>query len=207
MIRPTAADVAAMPQIADATLARTFHWSLPPEEGLYRDCPTAFWLAPEADSLLPAPNFTLEPQVAQAEPTAPDAATATATGFLAAIGFAMMVAGPSFLSTLSLTTDGVGTPLARIASGVGLALVSAPLSIPFGAIPAAAPVIIGVGLLTWLGMSRPIARLRRLWAATGAGMGLMIAAAFDAGMTTVPIVLTSIACACVAHRAIDWTEA
>lgn len=205
MTRPTDADIASMPQIAEATLTGTFHWAVSPEERLYRDCPTAFWLAPDGDGLLPAPEFSIDPSVTQAEPAASD--VATANGFLAAIGFAMMVAGPSFLSTLSLVTDGVGTPLTRIATGVGLGLVSAPLSIPFGAILAAAPVIVGVGLLTWLGMSRPVARLRRLWAATGAGMGLMIAAAFDAGMTTVPIVLTSIACACVAHRAIDWTRA
>lgn len=203
MTAPTDADIAAMPGIADAALARTFHWPLSEEARLYRDCPTAFWLAPDADDVLterPAP-----PPPASAPAALADVDT-TATGFLTAIGLALLVAGPSFVATMGLVTDiGGTTPITRIAMGVAMGLVLSPLTIPFGGIAAATPVILGVSLLAWLGTTYPAARRRRVWAATGAGMGLIIAAAFDAGMTTLPLVLTSIACASIAHTAIDWT--
>lgn len=200
MTAPTDVDIAAMPGIADAALARTFHWPMPEEARLYRDCPTAFWLAPGADDLLADLSSPTPPPAA-----APANDDAIATGFLAAIGLALLVAGPSFVATMSLVSDiGGATPLARIAMGVAMGLTLSPLTIPFGGIAAAAPVVLGVSLLAWLGTSRPVARLRRVWAATGAGMGLIIAAAFDAGIVTVPLVLTSVACASIAHKAIDW---
>lgn len=203
MNAPTEADIAAMPRLADAVLAKALHWAATEEERLYRECPTAFWLAPEANDIMTPPQAMT---TATIEPTPEPSDEKVATGQGSAIGFASLVAGPVFLSTLSLVTEGNGTPIGRILSGVGLGLISAPLSMPVGAIAASMPVILGVALLSWLGLNHATARRRSLWAAVGAGMGLIIAAAFDAGMATIPLVLTAVACASVAHRAIHWTD-
>ncbi|MFD1787214.1 hypothetical protein ACFSC3_06495 [Sphingomonas floccifaciens] len=199
----TETELAAMPRIADATLAAAFHWPATEEERLYRDCPTAFWLAPDADDLLPEPPLAPMPQTEPQHSATPEM---TATGTTGAIGLAVAVAGPVFVAALSLVVQSPSTPIERIAGGLALALVSFPLTIPVGGLAALLPVILGVTTLAWLGSERPLARRGSLWAATGTGMGLAIAALFDAGMVTIPLVLTSIACATVAHRAIDWVE-
>lgn len=201
----TDADVARMSHIADATLTDTFHWPTTAEDRLYRDCPTAFWLAPHDDALPPTDG-----PAPVAPPVLPDAdgrpLPATAEGLGSAMGLGVGIAGPVFVAAMSLVSEGFGTPLARIATGLGVAIVSVPLTVPFGGLAAALPVILGVSLLAWLGTGHQVARRRSLWAATGGAMGLVIAALFDAGMTTIPLVLTSIACATVAHRGIDWVD-
>ncbi len=199
----TATDLADMPRIADATLASTFRWREDEAARLYRECPTAFWLAPDGED---TPLYAVAPS-----PAAPAVAETpidppVATGVLPAIGLGVGVAGPIFIATMGLVADGGTTAIERMAMSLGLALVSIPLSVPFGALAAALPVILGVSLLAWFGAERPLARRTSLWAATGAGMGLLIAALFDAGMVTIPLVLTSIACATVARRAVDWIE-
>ncbi len=200
----TDADVARMPRVAEVTLADTFHWTMTEEERLYRDCPTAFWLAPGADICAPAEPVlavTSEPEALEPIDTA-----WIPTGCRAAVLWPLLVAGPVFVASTGLVFDGSGTPLSRMASSVGLALVSFPLTIPFGAVLALLPVLLGVATLAWLGREHAVARDTRLWAATGAGLGLLIGALFDAGMVSVSLVLTAVACATVARRAIDWVE-
>lgn len=203
MTDPTDADIAAMPHVADAALAATFHWGVSEESRLYRECPTAFWLAPDAYAALTTPEVAGRKMPEKPEAVVTDV---TATGVRGAITSAALVAGPVFLSALGLIQETGGTPISAIVRSVWLGLMSAPLSIPVGALAALIPAIIGVCVLSMLGLKHPLARRRSLWASTGAGMGLIIAAAFDAGMTTIPLVLTSIACATVARKAIDWPD-
>lgn len=201
------ADIDAMPQIADATLANTLHWSETKEERLYRECPTAFWLAPDAEAVLRPADGPVLPPPPRPVDLVEDATTGwRAEGFGSAVGYAVAIAGPTFVATMGLIDTGVGTPIERIASGIALGAVSAPMSIPFGSIAAFVPVLLGAFILTHAGVEHSIARRRSLWAAVGTGMGLLIAAAFDAGMVTIPLLLTSIACASIAHRAITWVE-
>jgi len=200
----TDAEIAAMPQVAGAILADTVHWRGSEEERLYRECPSAFWLAPDGSDALPPIEYCVPTSF---ESPAVTSHPASVEGQAGAIGFAALIAGPVFISTMSLVIDGGGTPLNRIAMGVGLGLISFPFSIPVGALAAVLPLMLGVFLLTWLGTTHKAARLRRVWAATAAGMGTIFAAMFDAGIVTVPLVITSITCAMVAHRAIDWTDA
>lgn len=202
----TETEIARIADIYEATLTETFHRTTVQEERLYRECPSAFWLAPDADLRTEArcpPKPHAEPVVAAATPH--DVAMIP-TGYPAAILSPLLLAGPVFVATLGLVMEGSGAPLTRLGQALALALVSFPLTIPVGAILALLPVSVGVASLARLDGSRPVARDTRLWAATGAGLGLAIAALFDAGIVTVPLVLTAIACATMARRAIEWIE-
>jgi hypothetical protein len=169
-------------------------------EDLYQACPSAFWLAPEDGTIAP-PSFDLRPQpseLASAPESIPvDAVWNGAHGGLVAT----MLAGPIFVGLFAVAL----LPSMGIAV-VGGAVLIGIVACPFGMMLSCLPVALGSLALGELGRTRPLARLRRVWATTGALMGLAISGLFDAELVTIPLVLTSVACALVAHRGVQWGQ-
>ncbi|WP_326524448.1 hypothetical protein [Sphingomonas sp.] len=128
-------------------------------------------------------------------------------GRAGAMAVSMMAAGPIFLASMMLMIEGGRESIGeRTMMAVVGTMISLPFTVIIGAIFGLAPIAAGVTALARLGVHDPVARNRWLWAATGAGMGLAIAGMFDAQIVTIPLVLTSVACAMIAHRAISWHD-
>ncbi|MES2338568.1 MAG: hypothetical protein V4537_10765 [Pseudomonadota bacterium] len=188
-----------MTRTTDRTLAATFGWTTA-EERLYRDCPTAFWLAPDGDGVLPPVDGpSLPPPVASVE------APASVAGHGVGMGQAMLAAGPIFTAAAIITVP-MGEDLGQRMGLLFGSLVAMPLTMLVGIVLGCLPILLGTGILAWRGLHDPLARERWLWAATGGGMGLAIAGLFDAQVVTVPLVLASAACATIAHRPIEWID-
>jgi hypothetical protein len=195
--------ISEMTVTTEQTLAETLGWASE-EERLYRDCPTAFWLAPDGDGVLPPPPAGPKPPT----PVLPLAADPVAVdGMGVGIFRAMMAAGPIFAATalLLLPTEADRTWLQPIGRALA-SLAAFPLTIVFGAALAVLPLLTGVVALGFAG--RSIARLRTpgAWAATGGVMGAAIATLCDAGGPAgLALIATSVACAAIARTAIAWS--
>lgn len=187
------------------TIARTaFVWER--DYGpLYRACPDAFWLAPDADDVLPGIAARAAPNAVVAPPRDDSAAPAVARRVTAA-AMACVTAGPIFLA-IAMLLEGAGR--AGVMSGLGHAAASlflAPFSIVIGAVLAVMPVALGTLILGELGLARAASRRPLAWTAVGAMMGIVIAAVFAAGSGVVAtgLVLTSAACARIANAFVRW---
>lgn len=171
---------------------------------LYRACPDAFWLAPDADDLLPKlERAAPEPVEGVA---VEDIGPARVSGRIGATVTACLTAGPIFLA-IAILADGADRT--GIVAGMGMAAMSlfvAPLSMPIGAILATFPVMLGTLILGELGRTRAEWRRPLLWTAVGTALGLVIAAVFanDSAVAATALVLTSAASARIAHSNIRW---
>lgn len=202
------AQLSEMTEITEQMIERTFH-RYPDLETLYRDCPSAFWLAPDADDLLPIPA----PAPAKTSPAPVEIETVPGDspmvdGLSSGVARALIVAGPIFAATGLMLAE--TAPDERWWSPFGRALaslVAAPLTITVGAMLALLPVLAGVLALGWAGKTFTGLRQRSAWSATGALMGVAIAAMFNAGgAVALALVTTSIACATVARSCVAWTD-
>lgn len=199
-----------MTDITETTLMQTFDWDR--DYGpLYRACPTAFWLAPDASDVLPAVAGPILPRhdIIPVGPSAPAPLDlATATGQADAVFAALLVAGPVFAASELLLT---GITHAGFAQAIGPALASiifTPLTILFGMPLALLPVMTGVVALAALGRRWTEWREPWVWTATGGALGLMIALAVQADAPTgLALVATSLACARLARHRVAWIDA
>ncbi|MHA6723039.1 hypothetical protein [Sphingomonas sp. RS2018] len=199
-----------MTEIADRTLAATFR-RMSPEEALYRDCPSAFWLAPGGDDALPTmAEPTMSPRQTSrtvARPRRDLARIVDVASQRLAIAAATVAAGPIFAAMLMLTLPSSDSLLQGLGKIVMLSIVGLPLTVIVGSFLGVLPICGGAAFLCRLGRTKERARTCQVWAATGAGMGLAIAGLLDAGLVSIPLILTSVACALIAHGHLDWIEA
>lgn len=197
-----------MIDITESTIDRTFGRH-PDLDALYRRCPTAFWLAPDCDGVLPAlpPGPTLPaPSLVLSDAPPDDAPPPAAHGLARGVGMSVVAAGPIFAATAMMLEQAqydrhLWDPLGRAL----VSLIAFPLTITFGAVLAVLPILIGALSLGAAGTRMPTVRKPAVWALTGGVMGLAIAALFDAGATVgLALIATSIACAGIARAAVDW---
>ncbi len=208
MTQTARAQISEMTETTEATLARTFGWETP-EARLYRECPSAFWLAPDGGGVLPPPPAgPAMPQIVTRWHLDDDPANAV-EGKASGIFHAMLAAGPIFAATAMLlaptTTDRQWwDPLGRAA----MTLVAAPLTMIFGAVLALLPVLAGVLCLAAAGKTVMTLRKPAAWTLTGGIMGAGLATLFDAGGPFgLAMIATSVACAAIARRHVTWTDA
>lgn len=198
--------VSAMTDTTEATLARTFGWDTP-EAKLYRDCPTAFWLAPGDDAAFGvSPDGPIMPAPAVAAEDGHVDGADTVDGMRGAVLGGVLSAGPIFTAVLALTFPNTGpdawyAPFGRVM----MSLLIAPVTILVGAVLALLPMLAGVLLLGIVGTTIDRLRAPATWAATGSVMGIAIAAMFDAGSSAGPaLIATGAFCASIARRFVDW---
>lgn len=203
-----------MIEITEQTIAPT-RSRYPDLDALYRECPTAFWLAPDGDDVLPPAPFVAAPsqvaapiEIDEDEPTPePTPEPTIVTGMSTGVWRALLVAGPTFAATGIMAMPGGQDrwwdPFGRAL----VSLVASPLTVPIGAMLGLVPILAGVLALGWSG--REISDLRHpaVWGGTGAMMGLAIAALFDAGGgVAIALVATSMLCALIARTGVAWSE-
>lgn len=196
--------VSEMTETTETTLARTFGWETP-EARLYRDCPTAFWLAPDAQDYLPSlPEAPMPAEVPEPETYLKD----EVEGLRGAVACGALTAGPIFAASLALLLPARGAdawyvPFARAV----ISLTLAPVTMLVGAAPALLPVLAGVLVLGMLGTGVATLRTPATWAAVGGVIGAAIAALFDAGSTGgLAVIATSVACAAIARHFVTWHD-
>lgn len=196
-----------MTETAEVMLSSIFARDRARDIALYRECPTAFWLAPDADLSVeptaPPADILVSPNVRPPSET-PD----EVTGINSAILHAMIAAGPVFAAAwLAIesgqTGDSWWEPLAR----AGLSVMLAPFTVLVGAVLGVIPILVGTMMLGEGGTHLIWLRKRGAWLATGAAMGTAIAALVgaDAG-AGLALIVTSVACATIARHAVDWNE-
>ena len=203
------AQLSGMTEITERTLDDALYHHRSQLDTLYRDCPTAFWLAPDADDLLLAPGDPAPIAPVRAPGPAPDVdEEPRAHGLGRAIGYGIVSAGPIFTAT-AMMLDRTGYDSSwwdAVARGL-VSLFAFPLTITVGAFLAFLPVFFGVLGLTAIGRTHEAARVPAVWAATGGAMGAALATVFDAGATAgLALVATSILSARIAHVAIRWSD-
>lgn len=175
--------------------------------GIYRKVPSAFWLAPDGDEALPATDGpSLRPAASPDESDAAPLPTRIAvTGRSAGASLAMLCAGPIFVLPLLVTLAPALSPAQLLGSIVG-ALAASIVAVPFGIVLGALPILVGTAMMGEAGKHSELPRRYSAWAAVGALMGLAIAGGFDAGIITIPLVLTSLLCALIVRYWTRWDE-
>ncbi len=198
--------ISEMTETTETTLARTFGWETP-EARLYRDCPTAFWLAPDGDGVLnpPAPGPILPTGFAQPANKDDDAADVV-EGMNYAVLVAVLAAGPIFAAAaLLLMPIDVDRDWVSAMGQAAMSIVAFPLTVPIGGFLALLPVLVGVLALGNAGQTIPTLRRPAAWALTGGVMGLTLATMFDTGVAVgLAVITTSVACASIARHFVDW---
>ncbi|URW76808.1 hypothetical protein M9980_06335 [Sphingomonas donggukensis] len=174
---------------------------------LYRACPDAFWLAPDADDLLPtpdraAPQWTLVTRFEDIDPPSVHHGKTAAT-------MACLTAGPIFLA-FTMFAEVAGR--SGMVAGLGVAAISlflAPFTMAIGAFLAAIPVTFGTLILGELGLTRAPWRRPLLWTAVGTAIGIVIAAMFanESLVAATALIFTSAASARIARSVIRWEGA
>ncbi|RDE05175.1 hypothetical protein [Sphingomonas aracearum] len=170
---------------------------------LYRQCPSAFWLAPEADWLPDSDGPML--------PAVPDIDNAPAPKIVVHafrhMLLALTAAGPIFFAA-AMACEGLaahGTTGSAVAGLAGAVLLSA-IVVPFGAVLALLPVLLGTVVMGFASERWERARHPLAWSVTGGAMGVAIAGLFDAGASpTIALLITGLACAAVVRSGV-WFE-
>lgn len=174
---------------------------------LYRDCPSAFWLAPDGSRQIVPVEEPRRPQVLhlaprpQAEPE-----PAPVSGRVAGSAIALGIAGPMFLAT-TMFVDGLDQGVLRSFGMAGVSAVAMPFTVPIGALLALLPVICGVLTLSHFGIREPIVREPWVWTMVGTIMGIAIAVLFGAGAAVgLGLIATSAACARISRAGVEWHD-
>ena len=195
-----------MTEITEKTIAQTLHRDAD-LDALYRECPTAFWLAPDADlSVPPAPPHRSGHTVVTTFVLDHQPSNECVHGRMSAVWRSLLAAGPIFAATgLMLHRAEFDQhwwdPFARALAS----LIAAPLTVTVGALLALLPILAGVFAMSATGSAFPVARRPIAWGTAGGVMGLAIAALFDVGSTeALALVTTSVACAWIARTGVEW---
>lgn len=198
--------VSEISEMTDNYVVPAFDWERD-YGSLYRDCPSAFWLAPDGSRQIVPVEEPRRAHVLHLAPKPPEElALPSVSGRIGGGGLSLAVAGPVFLTTAMLF-DG-------LERGVGSGIVAAfaslaafPFTIPVGAVLGLLPVVLGVSVLSHLGIKVPEARPAWVWTLVGAAMGFCIAAMFDAGIPIgAALVATSATCARIARSWVQWHD-
>lgn len=172
----------------------------------WRDCPSAFWLAPDATDHLPdvdvlKPQYAPEPDSVGKGDHRNDAHVAqNATGKGKGIATATLVAGPVFFAALVA----IATPMPQVTSTIVASLLLAPLTIGVGGVLAILPVALGTFAMAWLGRHVAPARWHAAWWLAGALFGMTIAAPFGAFEGLAMMAVTGGVCAGIARAFVRW---
>ncbi|RHW17075.1 hypothetical protein D1610_13235 [Sphingomonas gilva] len=169
--------------------------------GTYRQCPSAFWLAPDAADVLP-PADLLHPRPAPpaAEPQPMiDPPDESVDNRAFGAGLAILLAGPIFVMSIPLV-EGLAAP------AIAFAMIAAlPFTVVIGAILAAVPVCLGSLLMGKLGEAGRGWRHPLAWMGVGAPFGMVLAALFGSGPQGIgAMAITGALCAGVARWKVRW---
>lgn len=174
--------------------------------GAYRQCPTAFWLAPDATDILPEPDL-LHPRpmpVSTVEPPVIiDPPEQKVDNRAIGAALSIILAGPVFATTIPLVSGPLAT--APMAAVVTLALF--PFTVPVGMLLAAIPVCVGSLLMGKLGEVDRRWRHPLAWMGVGAPFGMLLAGLFGSGPQGVAsMAVTGAICAGIARWKVRWGE-